>query len=879
MNRNFYVMNRNFNIIAVLLISIFILSSVALFAQEKHSSPQTPTQRAQDFAPDQPEDEEDLNRELWEFAKRTPYEEMARYVAQAQARAQATAQTAEATLPNNWRIAPAGAQVDVGRLPYEAIFFAGRVVVLNTGYYSKAPQQVSVVDPNSAQVVKTLPLASVFPGAQIGMDGDLYISGGYEGKLYRIDKQFNVAREYTLGGYAAGLAPVDATHIAIAYMVAKNTEGDYAAGKLVLLNTETGNIERETSVGYFPYTVRRANDKLYVSLLGENKLLVYNLRFNLIKAIAVGRTPQDICVDGNRLYVVNTGSDDLAVIDTRSDTVSNTIRLNRGNSRFGAQPTSCAADGNLLYVTLAGINAVAVIDKRSGRETGLVPTGWYPTKVLADDTRLFILSAKGIRARRPNPLGPQPVPDKGSSDYYVLTQLKGTLAILRKNELETNRIAWNKQAANSSPLYDARQGLHLPIKHIFYIIRENRTYDQVMGDLGRGNGDPSLTIFGQNVTPNGHALARSFVTLDNFYADGEISVLGHSFTTSGYASPFLEWLGNAAYSSRYKGYPFGTVPAVYSPAYIWDALDEKSVDYRIYGENYFLFTRVYRIIADTYGAESVIAKKFYARSMTLAAKTDRGKAFYQFAKNYYGRAGTIASASVLLNDKQFADGFSQILTGDASLALALRTNQTFRRRIAEFLYRYPFNYSSWDLSVSDFERASAWREDFNKQLQAGKVAQFSYLWLPNDHTAGTDTKILSPYQFVAQNDAALGRIIETISHSPVWRNSLIIVEEDDAQNGPDHVDATRTVALAISPYVKRNTVISDHYDQLSALRTIEMLLGLNSLNLNDRVAVPMFSIFTTRPDFTPYTITAPSSYLPEADRERNRSYESFNRVR
>ncbi len=877
MNRNFYVMNRKFNIIAVLLISIFILSSAAVSAQEKYSSP-SPQQREHDFAPDQPEDEEDLNRELWEFAKKTPYAEITRYVAQAQGRAQAT-QTAVANLPNGWRIAPAGTQIDVGKLPYEAILFAGRVVVLNTGYYNKTPQEVSIVDANSAQVLKTLPLASMFPSAQVGMDGDLYISGGYEGKLYRIDRQFNIAREYTLGGYAAGLAPVDETHIAIAYMVAPNAAGDYAQGKLVILNTVSGKIEREIETGYFPYTVRRANNKLYVSLLGENRLLVYNSQFNLIKSIDTGRTPQDICVDADRLYVVNSGSDDISVIDTRSDKVTETINVNRPHSRFGAQPTSCAVDGNRLYVTLAGINAVAVIDKNSGREIGAIPTGWYPTKVLANDRQLFVLSAKGIRARRPNPLGPQPVPNKGSMDYYVLTQLKGTLAIVRKDQVETNRAAWSKQVADGAPLYDVRQGFRLPIKHIFYIIRENRTYDQVLGDLGRGNGDPTLTLFGQDVTPNGHAIARSFVTLDNFYASGEISVLGHSFTTSGYASPFLEWLGNAAYSNRYKGYPFGTVPAVYSPAYLWDILDEKNIDYRIYGENYFLFTRVYRIIKDTYGAESEIAKKFYARSMTLAAKADRGKAFYQFAKSYYQRATTLAGAVQLLGDSAFANGFSQILTGDASLAQALATKPTFRRRVAEFLYRYPSNYSSWDLSVSDFERAAAWREDFNKQLRSGKVAQFSYLWLPNDHTAGSDTKILNPYQFVAQNDAALGRIVETISHSPIWRESLILVEEDDAQNGPDHVDATRTVALAVSPYVKRNAIVSDRYDQLSALRTIEMLLGLNSLNLNDRTAVPMFSIFTTRPDFTPYTITAPSSYLPEADKARDKIFESASRQR
>jgi hypothetical protein len=182
--------------------------------------------------------------------------------------------------------------------------------------------------------------------------------------------------------------------------------------------------------------------------------------------------------------------------------------------------------------------------------------------------------------------------------------------------------------------------------------------------------------------------------------------------------------------------------------------------------------------------------------------------------------------------------------------------------------RYAFDYRSWDLTYSDLDRYAAWRADFTRQLRAGRLARFNYLWLPNDHTNGSDTKIRTPQQFVAQNDAALGLIVETISRSPVWNQSLIIVEEDDAQNGPDHVDATRTVALAAGPYVKRGAVVHDRYDQLSALRTVELLLGLDPLNLNDRMAVPMFSVFAPRPDARAYTPTAQSTSLSEVDRAR-----------
>src|SRR5947208_13389523 len=189
--------------------------------------------------------------------------------------------------------------------------------------------------------------------------------------------------------------------------------------------------------------------------------------------------------------------------------------------------------------------------------------------------------------------------------------------------------------------------------------------------------------------------------------------------------------------------------------------------------------------------------------------------------------------------------------------------------MAEYLYLYPFSYRSWDLKYSDLDRVKAWKMDFETQLKLGQVAQLHYIWLPNDHTDGANSKILDPFQFMAQNDAALGRIVETISHSRIWKESLILIEEDDAQNGPDHVDATRTVALAVGPYVKRGAVVADRYDQLSMLRTVEVLLGLNPLNLNDRLAAPMFGIFTGQPDYTPYTPTQPSTHLTAEDQKRN----------
>lgn len=851
-------MNRKLAIVTAAILSIFCLiafQSAGTFAQERERRV------------DDPDDQEDLNRELWEFAGKTPYEEILTYVAEAQRNSRET-QRAEVELPNGWRIAPAGTQVPVGHLPYEAILFNGKLVVLNTGYYYQEPNTVSVVDPQTARVVNTIKINSLFPSAQVGLDGDLYISAGFDEKVVRLDKDFKVVREYKIGGYGGGIAALDSQHLVVGYFATKNAKGEYGAGKLAILNTESGKVEKEIGLGYFPYALRNINGSFYLTVLGENKVLVYDRELKLLKSIVVGRTPQNICSDSRHMYIVNSDTDDLSVVDTRTNKVTSTFSLAAKGSRFGAAPSSCAVDGTRVFVTLAGTNAVAVLDRRTGKQLAMVPTGWYPTKIIASEEQLFVLSAKGIQSRRPNPNGPQPT-GKSRVAEYVLNLLQGSVSVIPKSDLRKNMTAWTSTAAKGAPIFDPQAGFKLPIRHIFYIIKENRTYDQVLGDLDRGNGDPKLTIFGADVSPVHHQLAKEFVTLDNFFVNGEISVLGHSFTSSGYASPFTEWLGNTSYAYKWKGYPFGTVPATTSPAYLWDILDEKGVDYRIYGENYFLFTRAYKIFTELYGVESDLAKKFYDKSIAAAAGEDRGQEFNNFAASYAGEATTREGAYQLLGKAVFAERLSRFLTGDDTFAKRLARDDRLRRRFADYLYHYPFDFRSWDLKVSDLDRVKAWKTDFETQLKLGRVAQLHYIWLPNDHTDGANSKTLNPFQFMAQNDAALGRIVETISHSIVWKESLILVEEDDAQNGPDHVDATRTIAFAAGPYVKRGLVINDRYDQLSMLRTIEMLLGLRSLNLSEQLAVPMFGIFTDQPNFTPFVPHAPSSHLAEADRVRD----------
>src|SRR5207302_5985688 len=370
------------------------------------------------------------NRELWEFAKHTPYESILPYLKATQRASKAT-QTAEVELPNGWRITPAGTQVEVGRLPYEMVQFADKLVVLNTGYYYQEPQEVSIVDPQTAQVIKTLRFNSLFPSATVGVDGDLYISGGFDEKVYRVDKNFEVVREYKVGGFVGGLAPIDSEHLAVGYMATKKPGGGFMGGGLGLINTATNQIERETKAGYYPYTVRYISGKLFVTVLGEDKVFVFDRELNLIKTISVGLTPQESCRDGRRLYVVNTGADSLSVVDTHTGRVTSTISLAEKGSRFGVAPTSCAVEGNRLYVTLGNINAVAVFDRKTNKRLSLIPVGWYPTKVLANEQQLFVLNAKGVQPRHRNPKGPAGAGPSRTGDY-VLTLLKGTVSIIEQ---------------------------------------------------------------------------------------------------------------------------------------------------------------------------------------------------------------------------------------------------------------------------------------------------------------------------------------------------------------------------------------------------------------------------------------------------------------
>jgi phospholipase C len=312
------------------------------------------------------------------------------------------------------------------------------------------------------------------------------------------------------------------------------------------------------------------------------------------------------------------------------------------------------------------------------------------------------------------------------------------------------------------------------IKYVFYIIKENRTYDQVFGDLPQGEGDSTLTLFGRNVSPNHHALAENFVLFDNFYVDAEVSADGHEWSMGAIATDFVEKLWPTGYSSR--GFPFvaeGSFEIAYPDAgYLWDAAARAGVTYRSYGE----FVR-------------------YGPNRSYPVQT----------------------------------------------------------RLANLQGHVAPDYPPYDLRVTDVERAAEFIRDFEELVAGDSVPQLNIIRLPNDHTAGTRPGYPTPLSMMADNDLALGRIVEAISRSPIWDETAIFVVEDDSQNGPDHIDSHRTIALVASPYAKRGFVDHTMYDTVSMLKTMELILGLAPLSQYDAAAIPMVLAFQDEADTTPFT--------------------------
>jgi hypothetical protein len=462
-------------------------------------------------------------------------------------------------------------------------------------------------------------------------------------------------------------------------------------------------------------------------------------------------------------------------------------------------------------VANADANNVAVFNVATpgaSKALGFIPVGWYPTSVRYNpaDKRLYVANGKGTTPRA-NPQGPQPgLPSNLTIRQYIGGLYRGTLGIIDLPNPD-RLAAYSKTAYRCSPLradqgaviarpegnpIPAKIGDPSPIKYCLYIIKENRTYDQIFGDMKEGNGDPNLCIFGERVTPNHHKLAREFVLLDNFYVDGEVSADGHEWSMAAYCTDFVE----KVWPLNYRGSPLkklsqypseGEKDPIARPAggYIWDRAAEAGVTYRSYGE-------------------------WIANGKT---PKDPSKAKVKALEGHF--------------------------------------DPWFR---------------GYDLDYPDQKRADRFIEELHRFEKEGKYPQLTILRLPNDHTSGTRVGKPTPTAMVADNDLALGRVVEAVSKSKFWKEMAIFVVEDDAQNGPDHVDAHRSVALVISPYTKRGAVDSTMYSTCSMLRTIELILGLKPMSQFDAAARPMYHSFQPKPDFRPYAHVVPKVDLNEKNK-------------
>lgn len=525
--------------------------------------------------------------------------------------------------------------------------------------------------------------------------------------------------------------------------------------------------------------------------------------------IAVGLHPTALAWDEpeRRLYVANSNSDSISVIDTTRNTVLRTIALDPFSIKAaGIAPTALALsnDRKTLYAACGGINAIAVLDSQTGTLRGMIPTAWYPNHLaLSPDGKWIAVSAllgvgpgwrdapnkKYVHADRGS-VAVLPVPSEAQLASY-------TNAVAANNRLQLAGAPERATPHVTQPTpVPASSGDPSLIDHVIFIIKENRTYDQVLGDIAKGNGDPSLTMFGRNVTPNQHKLAEEFVLFDNFYATGGNSADGHQWLTQANETDYVLWPGYAG-----RSYPFdGTDPIAYSKnGFLWDYALARGKSVRIYGEYS--------------GVQREPASKRHAYLTSWRDGTD-------FTHQWTTKAPITA----------------------------------LNKLIAP-------NYPAYTTTIPDVIRAQIFLADLKRMETESSMPNLMLVQLPSNHTNGTDPSVSTPQAMVADNDYALGQIVEGLTKSKFWPKMAIFIVEDDAQNGVDHVDGHRTVALAVSPYIRRGQVDSTFYSTQSMVKTIELILGLPSMSLFDLIAEDMRAAFTGHPALAPYTALAPTISL------------------
>ena len=525
------------------------------------------------------------------------------------------------------------------------------------------------------------------------------------------------------------------------------------------------------------------------------------------QTIPVGLHPTAIVWDEPlaRLYVANGNEDSISVIDTNQNKVVQTFVLQPFSRKVaGVAPTALAIsdDGTSLYVACGGINAIAVLNPADGKQRGLIPTAWYPNSLSIAEGHLAIGTLLGVGSGwRDNEKHRYVHSNRGSIHVLPIptaSELASFTNAVIVNNLMVLPAGDEKPRAGAKPMpVPERAGEPSTIDHIVYIVKENRTYDQVLGDLDRGNGDPAFAIYGAEVTPNQHKLAREYVTLDNFYAAGGNSADGHQWLTQANETDYCLWPG---YEGR--SYPYdGSDPIAPSAGgFIWEAAQRLKKTVRIFGE---------------YAGETSTPRE--------------------------------ARAEMLKQWKSGAD-----FTSKWNIVAPI---EPINKILAK-------NFPAYSTNIPDVVRAQIFISELKK---SDAMPNLTLIQLPSNHTQGTSSGASTAKAMVADNDYAVGQIVEALSHSKFWKTMQIFIIEDDAQNGVDHVDGHRTVALAVGPYIKRGQVDSTFYSNPGMLKTIELILGLPTMSLFDLIAADMRGSFTDKPDFTPFTAEQPKHDLFEVN--------------
>ncbi len=778
---------------------------------------------------------------------------------------------------------PGAAITDVGSLPMNLIASPDGNYAISTDMgFRQSLCSIRIAD---GQLASRIPFDKspnartngLYYGLAFGPDGTLYAAqGGFDAiAVLSLGADGTLEQKDTIhtgrGDFPAGLA-CDARGYLFATsndpLAVESVVG--APGAVITYDTKTGNeIGRYKFEGTFYDTtnfplaiaILRDGSKLFVASQRDGCVFVLDssdaAHLKLMTSISTGAHPGALLLNRKQttLYVANADSDTVSIVDVASNTVKRTILLRPPAAKdlAGASPVGLALspDEKTLYAALGDMNAVAVIDLQENEVEGYLPTGWYPTAVLARDEHLLVVNAKGSRNQYPNPRVRQQSPLNLLEGNVQRIDLPDDLDEPTRSVLELARLT-PAHLVQKNPL--AQVG----IKHVVYIIKENRTYDQVLGDLPQGNGDPSRCLFGREITPNQHALAERFVLLDNFYDSGEVSGDGWVWSTQAMANEYVIRNVPYEYSNRGRtfdyegvnhGYPTGGFPAkgpdgealsghpqlkngaapipdvAASPGgHLWDICIKHGVSFRNYGV--FVGSSAREDGVDITPDNYPSVRGLQPPGHDLAGVTDID--FRRFDLSYA--------------DSDAPQRYYE-QTGDETF---LRKRNTYGKHEARS------RFEEWN---TEFQMMLA------KDPTGGAVPQMMFVRFPVDHTEGVNAGIASPKSMVADNDYAVGQLVEAISHSPIWKDTAIFIIEDDAQNGPDHVDAHRSTCYVISPWIKRASVDHTFHNTVSCMRTMELLLGLPPMCQYDAAADPILNWDRSPTNVEPYSAILPAAEL------------------